>query len=50
MRRFLITLALLFTATLAQAAGFHSHRVRTVLSLVGSVRCRRTYYLCRACG
>jgi hypothetical protein len=33
-----------------QAAGFHSHRPHTSLSLVGSVRYDRAYYLCRRCG
>lgn len=32
------------------AAGFHAHREQAVLSLVGPVRYRRAYYLCRACG
>jgi hypothetical protein len=32
------------------SAAFHSHRVHTSLSLVGPVRYRRAYYLCRACG
>ncbi len=32
------------------SAGFHSHREHTVVSLVGAVRYRRAYYLCRACG
>jgi hypothetical protein len=31
-------------------AGFHSHREHAALSLVGAVRYRRAYYLCRACG
>jgi hypothetical protein len=31
-------------------AGFHSHREHASLSLVGAVRYRRAYYLCRACG
>jgi hypothetical protein len=31
-------------------AEFHSHRVHTSLSLVGPVRYRRAYYLCRCCG
>jgi hypothetical protein len=33
-----------------QAAGFHSHRPHTSLSLVGGVRYDRAYYLCRRCG
>jgi len=33
-----------------QAAEFHSHRRHTSLSLVGPVRYRRAYYLCRRCG
>ncbi|MBV8607680.1 MAG: ISKra4 family transposase [Singulisphaera sp.] len=33
-----------------QAAEFHSHRRRTASSLVGPIRYRRAYYLCRACG
>ena len=33
-----------------QAAEFHSHRPHTPLSLVGSVRYQRAYYLCRRCG
>ena len=32
------------------AAAFHSHRWHTSLSLVGPVRYRRAYYLCRRCG
>jgi hypothetical protein len=32
------------------SAAFHSHRVHTSLSLVGPIRYRRAYYLCRACG
>jgi hypothetical protein len=32
------------------SAGFHAHRERTALSLVGVFRYRRAYYLCRACG
>ena len=32
------------------AAEFHSHRPHTPVSLVGSVRYRRAYYLCRRCG
>jgi hypothetical protein len=32
------------------AAEFHSHREHTVVSLVGAVRYRRAYYLCRRCG
>jgi len=32
------------------AAQFHSHRAHTSLSLVGPVRYRRAYYLCRRCG
>jgi hypothetical protein len=31
-------------------AEFHSHREHTAVSLVGAVRYRRAYYLCRACG
>jgi len=31
-------------------AEFHSHREHTSLSLVGPVRYRRAYYLCRRCG
>src|SRR5262249_22534907 len=31
-------------------AEFHSHRWHTSLSLVGPVRYRRAYYLCRTCG
>ena len=31
-----------------QAAEFHSHRAHTSLSLVGPIRYRRAYYLCRA--
>jgi hypothetical protein len=31
-------------------AEFHAHRAHTALSLVGAVRYRRAYYLCRACG
>jgi hypothetical protein len=34
----------------AAAAEFHSHREHTSLSLVGPIRHRRAYYLCRACG
>src|SRR5262245_248490 len=33
-----------------RAAEFHSHRWHTPLSLVGPVRYRRAYYLCRVCG
>ena len=33
-----------------QAAEFHSHRTHTSLSLVGPIRYRRAYYLCRRCG
>jgi hypothetical protein len=33
-----------------RAAAFHAHRGHTSLSLVGPVRYRRAYYLCRACG
>jgi hypothetical protein len=33
-----------------RAAEFHSHRWRTSYSLVGPIRYRRAYYLCRACG
>ena len=33
-----------------QAAGFHSHRPHTSLSLLGPVRYHRAYYLCRRCG
>ena len=33
-----------------QTAEFHSHRWHTSLSLVGSIRYRRAYYLCRRCG
>jgi hypothetical protein len=33
-----------------RAAEFHSHRAHTSLSLVGPIRYRRAYYLCRACG
>ena len=33
-----------------QAAEFHSHRAHTSLSLVGPIRYRRAYYLCRRCG
>ena len=32
------------------SAAFHAHRAHTSLSLVGPVRYRRAYYLCRACG
>jgi len=32
------------------AAEFHSHREHTSLSLVGPIRYRRAYYLCRVCG
>ena len=33
-----------------QAAQFHSHRWHTSFSLVGPIRYRRAYYLCRTCG
>jgi hypothetical protein len=33
-----------------QAAEFHSHRSHTPISLVGSIRYERAYYLCRSCG
>jgi hypothetical protein len=33
-----------------QAAEFHSHRGHTAFSLVGPIRYRRVYYLCRRCG
>ena len=33
-----------------QAAEFHSHRTHAPSSLVGPVRYRRAYYLCRRCG
>jgi hypothetical protein len=33
-----------------QAAEFHAHRTHTPLSLVGPIRYRRAYYLCRRCG
>ena len=33
-----------------RAAEFHSHRDHTCLSLVGPIRYRRAYYLCRTCG
>ena len=33
-----------------RAAEFHSHRWHTSYSLVGPIRYRRAYYLCRACG
>ena len=33
-----------------QAAEFHSHRPHTPLSLVGPIRYRRAYSLCRRCG
>ena len=33
-----------------QTAEFHSHRWHTSLSLVGLIRYRRAYYLCRRCG
>jgi hypothetical protein len=33
-----------------QAAEFHSHRVHMPISLVGPIRYRRAYYLCRRCG
>jgi hypothetical protein len=32
------------------AAEFHSHRPHTPISLVGSIRYYRAYYLCRRCG
>ncbi len=32
------------------SAAFHSHRTHTSLSLVGPIRYRRAYYLCRGCG
>lgn len=32
------------------AAEFHAHREHTSLSLVGPIRYRRAYYLCRVCG
>jgi hypothetical protein len=32
------------------SAAFHAHRARTALSVVGPIRYRRAYYLCRACG
>ena len=32
------------------AAEFHSHRWHTSFSLVGPIRYRRAYYLCRICG
>jgi hypothetical protein len=32
------------------AAEFHSHRPQAPVSLVGAVRYRRAYYLCRRCG
>jgi hypothetical protein len=32
------------------AAEFHAHRWHTSYSLVGPIRYRRAYYLCRACG
>jgi hypothetical protein len=32
------------------AAEFHSHREHTPQSLVGAIRHRRAYYLCRSCG
>lgn len=32
------------------SAQFHSHREHTSLSLVGPIRYRRAYYLCRSCG
>ena len=32
------------------AAEFHSHRDHTSFSLVGALRYRRAYYLCRLCG
>ena len=33
-----------------RTAEFHSHRPHTSFSLVGAVRYRRAYYLCRCCG
>lgn len=33
-----------------RAAEFHSHRGHTSFSLVGPIRYRRAYYLCRICG
>jgi hypothetical protein len=33
-----------------QAAEFHGHRPHTPISLVGSIRYHRAYYLCRSCG
>jgi hypothetical protein len=33
-----------------RAAEFHGHRPHTPVSLVGSIRYRRAYYLCRRCG
>ena len=33
-----------------RAAEFHSHRWHTSFSLVGAIRYRRAYYLCRVCG
>jgi hypothetical protein len=33
-----------------QAAEFHGHRPHTPASLVGPIRYRRAYYLCRRCG
>jgi hypothetical protein len=33
-----------------RTAEFHSHREHTSLSLVGPIRYRRAYYLCRSCG
>jgi hypothetical protein len=33
-----------------RAAEFHSHRWHTSYSLVGPIRYRRAYYLCRTCG
>ena len=33
-----------------RTAEFHSHRPHTSFSLVGPIRYRRAYYLCRACG
>jgi hypothetical protein len=33
-----------------QTAEFHSHRSHTPISLVGSIRYERAYYLCRSCG
>jgi hypothetical protein len=33
-----------------RTAEFHSHRLHTSFTLVGAVRYRRAYYLCRCCG